>query len=209
MLRRGCSVWLVVASLGALVATAGAEEGEGVLDRIAGGHPVLGADIGVAVPVDDFRTGGYAETGAAWSPFFGWRIGGAQWAITPLVRPQVAVFSEGGLEDGTPSITSFSAGARASAAEGNLELFLESTGGIYWSTDGPTDGDDGGGFTLSGGLTYEFFRGGAFGLFGRWNKAAIQPALGSDEKLQFVVGGLEFRYRFGAEEAPPPAPGYR
>jgi len=178
-----------------------------VVNQFKLGAPVVGADVGAALPISDFKRS--ADPGGSILPFIGYQIGdGSGFTITPIIQGQFAGFTEGGtFGNGTPSITSAQGGMRFSLNEEEVELYLGAVGGYYWSTSGPQEHDNGNGFGISGGLNYELWRGGALGIFARYDQARIRPYTGADnQETKWVTTGLEVRQRFLAPEPPPPPP---
>ncbi|MEO8601744.1 MAG: OmpA family protein [bacterium] len=200
--------WLVTLAVLLMASGAPAQLADDIVNEIKGGGPVVGVDVGAALPISDFRRS--ADPGGSLAPFVGWQIGsGKGFTITPIIQGQFAGFSAGGeFGNGTPSITSAHGGMRFSLNNENTEIYLGAVGGYYWSTSGPSEHDNGNGFGISGGLNYALWQGGALGVFARYDQARIRPYPSDDnQETKFITTGLEVRQRFfGAEPPPPPPP---
>ena len=194
--------WLCAAAV-LLVASAGwAQLASDISNEVIGGVPVVGVDVGAAIPISGFQK--TADPGGSVAPWFGWQIGNnAGFNITPLVQAQFAGFTKGSSGSGTPSFTSLGGGARASLNEDAAEIYFGAGGGYYWATGGPLD--DGGGFDINGGVNYEFWRGTALGIFARYDQLSVDSTP-TDDDTKFMTTGLEVRHRFLPEPPPPPAP---
>jgi len=208
------SVLRILGAAAVVVVTAqrgGAQLADQITDAVKNGVPVVGADIGVALPNSDYRN--TANPGGAIAPFVGYQIG-QDFAFTPIIQPQFAAFSGGG-NNTIPSITSLTAGGRFSLSDGPTEVYFGAQGGGYWQSTGPI-GHGGGGFNISGGANYEFWSGTALGLFIAYHQANMRPAqVTTSNTTSFIVTGFEVRHRFlppppgpppVVAEAPPPAP---
>ena len=165
------------------------------------GMPVVGADIGAAIPISTYKQ--TAGVGGAIAPFVGYQIG-QDFAFTPIIQPQFAAFSSC-CGDTVASITSITAGFRLSLNEGPTEAYVGAQGGYYWQTTGPID-NNGAGYNVSGGVNYDFWPGTALGLFIAYHNAFMRPArFTTSDNTQFLVTGIEVRHRF--QPLPPgPAP---
>jgi outer membrane protein OmpA-like peptidoglycan-associated protein len=174
---------------------------DGIADHIKRGAPVVGADVGVTIPVSKAQK--VQDPGGAIAPYAGFEIPlGLDIAFTPIIQPQYAAF---GCEGCTVySITSLTAGARFSLHDENSEAYFGAQGGYYWTTQGPRKKDDGVGWNIQGGYDYEFWRGTGLGVFIAYHDSAIKllPSSTSDS-TQFIVTGIEVQHRF---LPPPPAP---
>ena len=95
----------------ATVQGARAQLADGIADHIKRGVPVVGADVGVTIPVSKAQK--VQDPGGAIAPYAGFEIPlGLDIAFTPIIQPQYAAF---GCEGCTVySITSLTAGARFS-----------------------------------------------------------------------------------------------
>ena len=176
-----------------------------LLQQIKAGVPLVGLDVGATVPLSKFRKS--VSEGVALAPFVGYQVDLPfiqGFTITPILQPQSAFFSH----DAVANITSISGGARFSLNDVHSEVYFGAQGGYYWSISGPRRHDNGNGFNIQGGYNYEFFEGLAAGLYVRYDQARIRPANNTDSQTtQFMVTGLELRYRFlPAPPPPPPAP---
>ena len=180
-----------------------AQLAEGIGNYIVHGVPVVGLDVGAAIPISRFQD--TARPGGAIAPFVGYQMGGS-FTFTPILQPQIAIFSACDCGE-TPSITSATAGARFAFNDGPGEVYFGAQGGYYWSTSGPTEHDNGAGFNFQGGFNYDFWTGTGLGLYIRYDQADICPtrpkALAETDITEFLVTGLEVRHRF---LPPPPAP---
>jgi outer membrane protein OmpA-like peptidoglycan-associated protein len=174
-----------------------------IADQIKHGVPVVGIDVGAALPISDFQK--TADPGGAVAPFVGYQIG-ESFTVTPLIQGQFAGFPS--CCGGTASITSVGGGARFSLNDENTEVYFGAAGNYYWATSGPERNHDGPGFNIQGGVNYDFWRGIGLGLFARYDNADLCPAKGSGScTTEYVTVGLEGRYRFlPAPPPPPPAP---
>src|SRR4029077_1334597 len=114
-----------------------------------------------------------ADPGGSIAPWVGWQIGNnAGFTITPVLQAQFAGFTKGSSGSGSaPSFTSVGGGARASLNDDAAGGYLGAGGNYYWATSGPLD--DGGGFDINGGVNYEFWRGTALGIFGRYDQVSV------------------------------------
>lgn len=189
-----------------LIAGAGWAQVGDISRSITNGVPVIGADIGAAIPISDFRDS--ADPGGSIMPFLGWQLGsGRGFTLMPMARGQFIGFTESN-DKGTPTLASGGGALRASLNDEETEIYVDGGGGYYWSTGGPTENDDGAGYEVGGGVNYEFWRGTALGAFARYHQVAIDPRPGSgeDARLRFVSTGIEVRHRFLPAEPPPPAP---
>jgi len=206
MLRIVCrGLAMGAALLGA--ATASAQLAGQIGDQITGGVPIIGANVGAALPISDFRKS--ADPGGAIAPFIGWQIGDlGGFTITPLLEAQYAGLTEGGSQgDGTPGVVSTGGGARAALNDEHAEVFFGMGGGYYWGTGGAIEDADGGGFNFNGGVNYEFWRGTALGVFARYDQASFAPYPGStSDDTKFLTTGLSVRHRFLPPPPVPPAP---
>ena len=196
---------LVMGAVVLCAATASAQLAAQIGDQIKNGVPIVGANVGAAIPTSDLRRS--ADPGGSIQPFVGWQIGDlGGFTLTPLLEMQYAGFTEGDA-GGSPGIISTGAGARASLNDEHTEIFLGMGGGYYWGTGGPIDDENGGGFNLNGGVNYEFWRGTALGVFARYDQAGIKPSpTGSDEDSRYLTTGLSVRHRFLPPPPAPPAP---
>lgn len=195
--------WLSAAAV-LLMASAGwAQLAQDIADQVTGGVPVVGLDIGAALPISGLRS--TADPGGSVSPWVGWQIGkGTGFTLTPLAEFQYTGFTRSSSNnDGSPGFTSLGAGARASLNEDAAEIYFGAGGGYYWSTNHAQG--DGGGFDINGGVNYEFWRGTALGIFGRYDQLSVDSTP-SDDQTKFLTTGLEVRHRFLPEPPPPPAP---
>src|SRR5262245_26796349 len=176
---------------------------DGIVDHVKRGVPVIGADVGVAIPISNARQ--FIDLGGAIAPYAGFEIPLAEgMALTPIIQPQYAAFSANCPGCDVVSITSLTAGARFSLYDENSEVYFGAQGGYYWTTQGPRDKDDGDGWSIQGGYNYEFWRGTGLGPYARYDAASIRlfPTSDSDH-TKFIVTGLEVQHRF---LPPPPAP---
>ena len=196
------SVLRVLGAAVVVIATAQrgrAQLADQIADEVRNGVPVVGADIGVAAPISNYRN--TANPGGAIAPFVGYQIG-RDFAFTPIIQPQFAAFSG---NSSVPSITSITAGGRFSLNDGPAEAYFNAQGGWYWETTGPID-HNGGGFNIGGGFNYEFWAGTALGLFVTYHEANMRPErVTTSNTTQFLVTGFEVRHRF-LPPAPGPAP---
>jgi outer membrane protein OmpA-like peptidoglycan-associated protein len=180
----------------------GAQLADQIADEIRNGVPIVGADLGAAVPLSTYQK--TANPGGAIAPFVGYQIG-RDFAFTPIIQPQLAAFSSCCGGSSVPTITSITAGGRFSLNDGPAEAYFNAQGGWYWETTGPID-HNGGGFNIGGGFNYEFWPGTALGLFITYHEASMRPArVTTSNTTQFLVTGIEVRHRF-LPEVPAPAP---
>jgi len=181
-------------------------QGDSFVDRIKNGVPVVGADIGVAIPISHLQDS--AHPGGSIAPFAGYQVTVSDELVpgltfTPILQPQFAGFA-GCCGDAITSITSLSAGARFSLNDERSEAYFGAQGGYYWGTNGPLEHHSGNGFNVEGGYNYEFWRGTALGLFIRYDNANMHPVpTGNSDTTVFLTTGFEVRHRF---LPPPPAP---
>jgi outer membrane protein OmpA-like peptidoglycan-associated protein len=209
------SVLRILGAAAVVIATAQggrAQLADQIADQVKNGVPVVGADIGAAIPVSNYQK--TAGPGGAIAPFVGYQIGD-EFTFTPILQPQFAGFSSC-CGDDVASITSLTGGARFSLNDGPAEAYFGAQGGYYWHTTGPLNGN-GAGWNIQGGVNYEFWSGTALGLFIAYHEASMRPAKNVDSNTTtFLVTGLEVRHRFlrpppapppvVAEAPPPPAP---
>jgi outer membrane protein OmpA-like peptidoglycan-associated protein len=170
------------------------------------GAPVVGADLGVAIPISKYRR--TADLGGMIGPFAGYQIGTGKIALTPLVQIQHSIFQAEHDDDST-GIFGVGGGARLSLLDGNAEAYFQTTMSYYRIVDNPVHEDDGEGFAVMGGINYEFSflpRGMALGLFIRRDEADIDAATDTDDNLQFLVTGFSLRHKFLPPPPAPPAP---
>jgi len=197
----GASAIAIVTAQGAW-----AQLADQLADSVTHGVPVVGADIGVTIPISGFRNS--ANEGGGIAPFAGYQVELSQLipglTITPIFQPQFAAFSTSVAGNTLASITSLSGGVRFSLNDERSEAYFGAQGGYYWSTNGPREHDKGNGFNIEGGYNYEFWRGTGLGLFARLDQAVIRPFHESEgQTTQFLTTGFEVRHRF---LPPPPAP---
>ena len=190
---KSVSQWLSAAAVLLLASASCAQLADDIKREVTGGVPVIGADVGAALPISSTRQ--LADPGGSIAPWVGWQIGsGKGFTITPLAQALYAGFTG----DGSPSSTSLGGGARASLNDENAEIYLGAGGGYYWG-GGPID--DGGGYDIDGGVNYEFWRGTALGIYARYDSVSSD----NSDNTKFLTTGLEVRHRF-LPEPPPPAP---
>ncbi len=202
-MRKSVCQWLSAAAV-LLVASEGwAQLAQDIGDEVKGGVPVVGVDVGAALPTSGLQK--TSDPGGAIAPWVGWQIGsGTGFTLTPLLQMQYAGFTKGSPGSGdAPSFTSVGGGARASLNDDAAEIYFGAGGSYYWSTTGPLD--DGGGFDINGGVNYEFWRGTALGVYARYDQVGVDSTP-SDDDSKFVTTGIELRHRFLPEPPPPPAP---
>ena len=191
---KSVSQWLSAAAVLLLASASAAQLADDIKREVTGGVPVIGADVGAALPISSTRQ--LADPGGSIAPWVGWQIGsGKGFTITPLAQALYAGFTG----DGSPSSTSLGGGARASLNDENAEIYLGAGGGYYWG-GGPID--DGGGYDINGGVNYEFWRGTALGVNVRYDSVSSD----NNDNTKFVTTGLEVRHRFLPEPPRPPAP---
>jgi outer membrane protein OmpA-like peptidoglycan-associated protein len=169
------------------------------------GEPVVGVDLGAAVPVSRFRS--TAEPGGSIAPFAGYRLGNT-FTFTPILQPQFAAFQTDVSTDRDSDVTSvfsITAGGRFSLIDENREVYFSTQGGYYTDVTGPLN-DDGEGFNIAGGFNYEFQPGTALGIFIRRDQSGMQAARGSGDDLVFLNIGLSLKHHFLPPPPPPPAP---
>lgn len=183
--------WLSAAAVLLLASGGWAQLADDIKSQVTGGVPVIGADVGAALPISSTRQ--LADPGGSIAPWVGWQIGsGTGFTLTPLAQVLYAGFTG----DDSPSSTSLGGGARASLNDEGAEVYFGAGGGYYWG-GGPID--DGGGFDVNGGVNYEFWRGTALGVYGRYDQVSTD-----NDDTKFLTTGLEVRHRF--LPAPPPPP---
>ena len=166
------------------------------------GEPVVGVDVGAAIPISGFRK--TADVGGVIAPFAGYQFGN-KIAFTPLVQSHFAAFGTAVDEREESEITSIfgiTGGGRLSLHDEHREVYVSAQGGYYSDITGPIN-DKGDGFSLGGGFNYEFQPGTALGLFLRRDQTSLRAARGSLEDLSYVMGGLSLQHRF---QPPAPAP---
>jgi outer membrane protein OmpA-like peptidoglycan-associated protein len=185
-------------------------------------EPVVGVDVGVALPVSTFQ--GNADAGGAILPFVGYRFGD-RYFFTPLVQAQFAAFSNvdwsaGGGDERTASLFAITAGARLGLKEGPLEIYFTAQGGYYTDMTGPIN-DKGEGFAIGGALDYELSPGNLLGLFIRRDQSSMRAGRITTNDLTYLITGFGYEHRFlppppppppapaVAEAPPPPAPAQR
>ena len=144
-------------------------------------EPVVGGQIGAAVPISSFRD--TVHDGGGFEIFGGYRFDLAERvAISLLGAPAFSFF--GTKDCGTPpkptkcddgdSVTSLvqvMGGPRLSLTDSDFEIYFDARGAYVAQMTGGLDDDDGPGFVLGGGANYEFLRGTAAGVFFRYNEA--------------------------------------
>jgi outer membrane protein OmpA-like peptidoglycan-associated protein len=172
-------------------------------------EPVVGVDLAVALPVSTFQ--GNADAGGAILPYAGYRFGD-RYFFTPLVQAQFAAFSNvdwtaptgtGGSDKETASLFAITAGARLGLKEGNLEIYFTAQGGYYTDMTGPIN-DNGEGFAIGGGLSYELSPGNVLGLFIRRDQSSMRAGRTTTDDLTYLLTGFGYEHRFLAPPAPPP-----
>ncbi|MBX3023557.1 OmpA family protein [bacterium] len=194
--------WLSGAAVLLVASAAWAQLAQDITDAVKDGVPVVGLDVGAALPISSFRSSG--DPGGSVSPWVGWQIGsGAGFTITPVLQAQYAGFTKSSSNNDAPSFTSLGGGARAALNDEAAEIYFGAGGNYYWATSGPLD--NGGGFNLNGGVNYEFWRGTALGIFARYDQVSVNSTP-SDDLTKFMTTGLEVRHRFLPEPPPPPPP---
>lgn len=180
---------------------------DGIVEQIKAGAPVVGADVGVSIPIGNFQH--TATPGGAIAPFVGYQIGDGSFngfTFTPIIQPQFAGFGSC-CGDDLASITSISAGARFSLIDTASEIYFGAQGGYYWFTNGPLEHHSGNGFNIEGGFNYDVWPGTALGLYLRYDSANMHPEVDTNSDITtFLVTGLEVRHRFLPPPAPPPPP---
>jgi outer membrane protein OmpA-like peptidoglycan-associated protein len=192
--------WLSAAAVLFVASTGWGQLAQEVADAVKGGVPVIGADVGAALPISSLRSS--ADPGGAIAPWVGWQIGtGTALTITPVAQLQWVGFTKSPSSGDGPSLTSLGGGARASLNDDAAEIYLGAGGNYYWATHL----DDGGGFDINGGVNYEFWRGTALGIYGRYDQVSVHSTP-SDDQTKFFTTGLEIRHRFLSEPPPPPPP---
>jgi outer membrane protein OmpA-like peptidoglycan-associated protein len=200
------SVLRSLGAAGVLIATAQGARAQlagQIGDLVTQGVPVVGADVGVTIPISRFQDS--AHVGGSLAPFVGYQMGDS-FTVTPLLQPQFAAFA-GCCNEAITSVTSLTAGARFSLNDQNTEVYFGAQGGPYWGTNGPVEHRSAGGFNIEGGLNYEFWRGTAVGVFGRYDNAYFRPAPNSSSTTtEFLSTGFEVRHRFLPPPPPPPPP---
>jgi outer membrane protein OmpA-like peptidoglycan-associated protein len=170
------------------------------------GAPIVGADVGVAIPVSKYKR--TADLGGMIGPFAGYQIGMGSIALTPLVQLQHARFGADD-DDESTGISAIGGGARLSLLDGSAEAFFQATMSYYRIDNNPVHEDDGEGFAVMGGFNYEFAflpPGMALGVFIRRDEADIDAATDTDDNLQYLVAGASVRYKFLPPPPAPPAP---
>lgn len=194
--------WLGAAAVLFVASTGWAQLAQDITDQVKGGVPVLGLDVGAALPISSFRSS--ADPGGSVAPWVGWQIGNnAGFTITPLLQAQYAGFTKSSSASDASSFTSLGGGARAALNDEAAEIYFGAGGNYYWATGGPLD--NGGGFDIDGGVNYEFWPGTALGIFGRYDQVSTNSTP-SDDQTKFLTTGLEVRHRFLPEPPPPPPP---
>ena len=194
--------WLSAAAV-LFVASAGwAQLASQISDEVTGGVPVVGLDVGAALPISGFQDS--ADPGGAISPWVGWQIGSSTgFTITPVAQMQYAGFTKSDSNSDAPSFVSLGGGARASLNDEAAEIYFGAGGNYYWATSGPLD--DGGGFDINGGVNYEFWRGTALGIYARYDQVSVHSTP-SDDQTKYITTGIEVRHRFLPAPPPPPPP---
>ena len=123
--------WLCAVAV-LLVASAGwAQLASDISNEVIGGVPVIGLDVGAALPTSGLQK--TADPGGSVAPWFGWQIGNnAGFTITPLLQAQFAGFTKGSSSGSSaPSFTSVGGGARASLNDDAAEVYLGAGGNYY------------------------------------------------------------------------------
>lgn len=170
------------------------------------GAPVVGGDLGVAIPISKYRR--TADLGGMLAPFAGYQIGSGSIALMPLVQIQHARFQsqDDSSDDDTTGISAIGGGARLSLLDEHSEVFFQATASYYRVHDNPVNENDGEGFAVMGGFNHEFSflpRGMALGLFLRRDEADIDAATDTDDNLRYLVTGFSVRYKFLPRPAAP------
>jgi outer membrane protein OmpA-like peptidoglycan-associated protein len=187
----------------------------GAASMVRAGEPYLGIDVGVAGPTEKFRK--TADTGGAIAAHLGYTLFTFADTVALSIEgiPQLAGFpvhsgvSTKGRD--VESIFSFTMGPRLSLIDEKLQAYISGGGGYYLHTTGVVD-DDGSGWNIAGGMSYEVADNSAIGVFIRRDEAKMRPFKGpTDEHTTYVTGGLSFEHRFRpappvVAEAPPPPP---
>lgn len=158
------------------------------------GEPVAGVDVGVAVPISNFRQ--LAEPGGAIAPFAGYRWGDTV-GLALIAQPQYAIFSSDEdvrrHDDDLTTMFSLTAGPRLSVSNESVEAFLSAQGGFYTPTSGPFSKTKEG-FNIGGGLSILATEATAIGLYIRRDEPSIKvPGRGN---VEFLVTGIDVQHRF-------------
>jgi len=199
------------------------------VSAVRAGEPVVGVDLGAAVPLSDFRR--TVNPGATIAPFAGYKFGHA-FAVTPLIQLNYTGFGTNRSDEqnttmptGTaagnsirdiPSssfgdvtdLFSVGGGARFSLNDEGKEVFFQATGGWYKNLAGALDDSDGDGWAFGGGFNYEFGflpPGMALGLYVRLDQSSIHAAADSNRDLRYLTTGFSLRHRFLPPPELPPA----
>jgi len=189
--------------------------------------PVVGLDVGAGIPISEFQK--VAKPGGVVAPFFGYRLGAENIAITPMIQPQFAFFAAKDQDvtfsnDDAPvvgdnrivrrktvksdaqTMASFTGGLRLSLYDETREVYLGGQGGYYTDMGAGAVRGAGAGFNISAGFNYRFLPSTAAGLYIRRDEAYIPANLNSDDNVQFLVAGIGVTHLFMAPEPPPPPP---
>ena len=151
--------WLSIAAVLLITSTGRAQLAQEIHDELNSGGPVIGIDVGAAIPISGLRSS--ADPGGAIAPWVGWQIGsGKGFTLTPVVQFQWVGFTASESSSDGPSLTSLGGGARAAMHDDAAEIYFGAGGGYYWANHL----DDSGGFDINGGVNYEFWRGTALGV---------------------------------------------
>ncbi len=185
--------------------------------RAEGGAAELGANVGVAVPLKDYRhtvegVGGTAGVSAGYRFYLTDNV-----ALSVLGNPQFSFFGteEGccrgpGDADDIGVVASMTGGPKLTVIGDPAEFYVQGQGGWYWDLSRPIN-DDGPGYNIGAGLDFHLDPANMLGVFGRYDVAYMtaEPESG-DTQRKWVSGGLAYTHLFLAEErveaAPPPPP---
>lgn len=167
-------------------------------------EPVVGVDVGTALPLAPYRRTVNAGGAIGLWGAYGWELNDWLWAGF-ILDPQFTFFAaDPSFGKKTSSLFTLTGGPRLTARFGDVEGFFNGMGGLYTDLGGPFH-DTGGGWNVGGGINYYLAPPTSLGLFARYDQTGLQSYPGSDSDRAFVVTGLTVQHRF-LEPAPAPTP---
>jgi outer membrane protein OmpA-like peptidoglycan-associated protein len=174
--------------------------------------PVIGANVGAAIPLGDYKRTIAKDLGGTTGFWGGYRFNLTDdLSLSLLAQPQFMFFAtehrsdranNRGNDDDVSTLFSITGGPELSVKGGIIESYVGAQGGYYRDLSGPLD-DDGIGFNVNGGIRFEVVRDTTVGVFGRYDRAYISAARASNDDRQFLLAGFTFQRVF---QPPPPPP---
>jgi outer membrane protein OmpA-like peptidoglycan-associated protein len=175
------------------------------------GAPVVGLELGAAVPIGKFKD--TADLGGSAGAY-----GGYHWqfnetvGLSLLANPEFSFFPSdhptnplSGQESDSDVVIvmGLNAGPRLTIGGEEAHVFIDGRGGYFRDLSGPLN-ESGPGYNVGGGAGFTIAPNTSLTLFGRFNEAlSFRAFRGSSKNLRFVTAGIGIEHRFAA---PPPAP---